>query len=223
MSSPNPVHYSLIRRPWLSRSFVGSLCAASWVPSSSLHPHNVLHEATRMSGITTASTGQMAPALATTRLEASQPLCVWRKYSIDFDEAYAKTGGGEDVDYCLRVCAKSRDCTSAAARRSRVVHHFWPCEIGVRPIARTLCTSGSGRRATAFYSIAFRSSPTSICRMSSSSRHSSRFWALRRCSHSGQSSSCLRQSMRCVAIIQLICHPPSAQPRAPLQACQECG
>jgi len=34
-------------------------------------------------------------------------ICVWRRFAVPFDERYAKTGGGEDVDFCLRVVERA--------------------------------------------------------------------------------------------------------------------
>ena len=39
---------------------------------------------------------------------------------------YAKTGGGEDVDYTLRVTKASGDETLLSVPKARVVHPFWP-------------------------------------------------------------------------------------------------
>ncbi|KAL3945210.1 MAG: hypothetical protein SGBAC_000683 [Bacillariaceae sp.] len=48
---------------------------------------------------------------------------LFRRTPIRFDEAYAKTGGGEDVDFCLRVAG--REGKLIPVPRACVVHPFW--------------------------------------------------------------------------------------------------
>jgi hypothetical protein len=48
-----------------------------------------------------------------------------KRRRVRFDTAYAKTGGGEDVDFCLRLTQETSDQLLACP--SAVVHHqFWP-------------------------------------------------------------------------------------------------
>lgn len=51
---------------------------------------------------------------------------LFRRTSVRFDLAYAKTGGGEDVDYSLRVAAACDGGKLLAVPKARVVHPFWP-------------------------------------------------------------------------------------------------
>lgn len=49
-----------------------------------------------------------------------------RRTNIRFDPIYAKTGGGEDVDYSLRVTEAYNGGRLIAVPEARVVHPFWP-------------------------------------------------------------------------------------------------
>lgn len=49
-----------------------------------------------------------------------------RRTHIRFDPIYAKTGGGEDVDYSLRVTEACNGGRLLAVPEARVVHPFWP-------------------------------------------------------------------------------------------------
>ena len=49
-----------------------------------------------------------------------------RRTKIRFDLAYAKTGGGEDVDYAIRVTEELDGGKLLAVPEARVVHPFWP-------------------------------------------------------------------------------------------------
>lgn len=51
---------------------------------------------------------------------------LFRRTNIRFDLIYAKTGGGEDVDYALRVAEASGGGTLLPVPEARVVHPFWP-------------------------------------------------------------------------------------------------
>ena len=51
---------------------------------------------------------------------------LFRRTNIRFDLIYAKTGGGEDVDYALRVTEACGNGTLLALPQARVVHPFWP-------------------------------------------------------------------------------------------------
>ncbi|KAL7553671.1 hypothetical protein ACHAWF_016979 [Thalassiosira exigua] len=51
---------------------------------------------------------------------------LFRRTHVRFDLAYAKTGGGEDVDYSLRVTEACGGGTLLAVPEARVVHPFWP-------------------------------------------------------------------------------------------------
>jgi hypothetical protein len=92
---------------------------------------DVWHEATRLSQILTAFDwpvnvfpNQTVPWSVTANMS------VWRTSLVSLDEDYARTGGGEDVDVCLRTCdAVGRPfghCTS-----SMVEHPFWPRRSGL--------------------------------------------------------------------------------------------
>lgn len=50
---------------------------------------------------------------------------LFRRLTLRFDVAYAKTGGGEDVDYCLRAM-KSTEGKLKALPEAQVRHDFWP-------------------------------------------------------------------------------------------------
>jgi len=84
------------------------------------------HQATRLSGITLAfdwpdgafGASEVVPWGVTASL------CVWRRFAVDFDVDYAKTGGGEDVDFCLRV-AQRAGRPWARARDAVARHPFW--------------------------------------------------------------------------------------------------
>lgn len=51
---------------------------------------------------------------------------LFRRTSVRFDLAYAKTGGGEDVDFSLRVTEASKGGKLLAVPEACVVHPFWP-------------------------------------------------------------------------------------------------
>lgn len=51
---------------------------------------------------------------------------LFRRTSVRFDLAYAKTGGGEDVDYSLRVTEACNGGWLQAVPEACVVHPFWP-------------------------------------------------------------------------------------------------
>lgn len=51
---------------------------------------------------------------------------LFRRTHIRFDPIYAKTGGGEDVDYSLRVTEACNGGRLLAVPEARVVHPFWP-------------------------------------------------------------------------------------------------
>lgn len=51
---------------------------------------------------------------------------LFRRTHIRFDPIYAKTGGGEDVDYSLRVTKACNGGRLLAVPEARVVHPFWP-------------------------------------------------------------------------------------------------
>ncbi|KAL3901698.1 MAG: hypothetical protein SGPRY_012242 [Prymnesium sp.] len=100
--------------------------------------HDVWHEATRMSDIIIAfdwpdgiSPGNIVPWGVTASL------CLWHKHAVIFDEQYAKTGGGEDLDFCLRVSQmaglKWGKLSSAVVR-----HPFWERQPGATGILRYL-------------------------------------------------------------------------------------
>jgi len=50
---------------------------------------------------------------------------LFRRTSVRFEEAYAKTGGGEDVDFSLRVVAAETDGKLVTVPQACVVHPFW--------------------------------------------------------------------------------------------------
>ncbi|KAL3827156.1 hypothetical protein ACHAXA_006711 [Cyclostephanos tholiformis] len=54
---------------------------------------------------------------------------LFRRTNVRFDLIYAKTGGGEDVDYALRVTEASGGGTLLSVPQARVVHPFWPGSI----------------------------------------------------------------------------------------------
>ena len=51
---------------------------------------------------------------------------LFRRTKIRFDLAYAKTGGGEDVDFAIRVTEELNGGKLLAVPEARVVHPFWP-------------------------------------------------------------------------------------------------
>lgn len=51
---------------------------------------------------------------------------LFRRTHIRFDSVYAKTGGGEDVDYSLRVTKACDGGELLSLPEARVVHPFWP-------------------------------------------------------------------------------------------------
>lgn len=54
---------------------------------------------------------------------------LFRRTSVRFDLAYAKTGGGEDVDYSLRVTEACNGGRLLTVPKACVVHPFWPGSI----------------------------------------------------------------------------------------------
>ncbi|KAL3925483.1 MAG: hypothetical protein SGILL_000375 [Bacillariaceae sp.] len=52
-----------------------------------------------------------------------------RRTKVRFDPVYAKTGGGEDVDYSLNVTEECNDGSLLAFPEAYVVHPFWPGSI----------------------------------------------------------------------------------------------
>ena len=87
---------------------------------------DVWHEATRMSGITMAfDWPEDVFPQAHVPWGVTASLCVWRKFAATFGADFAKTGGGEDVDFCLQVTHNSglRWKKESAAV---VYHPFWP-------------------------------------------------------------------------------------------------
>ena len=96
---------------------------------------DVWHEATRMSGITLAFDwpddvfpGNLVPWGVTASL------CLWRKHAVDFDVQYARTGGGEDVDFCLRV-SRQAGMKWGKASSAVVEHPFWKRQPGAKGLS----------------------------------------------------------------------------------------
>lgn len=50
---------------------------------------------------------------------------LFRRTCLRFDEAFAKTGGGEDVDFCLRVTGQGTKNKLVTVPEACVVHPFW--------------------------------------------------------------------------------------------------
>ncbi len=91
---------------------------------------DIWHEATRMSYILTAfdwPSNVFPEVWAPWGVTAN--LCLRRADAVDFDTGYAHAGGGEDVDFCLRVMQGSGRRFGRCVR-SRVVHSFWPRRAG---------------------------------------------------------------------------------------------
>ena len=131
---------------------------------------DVWHEATRMSGILLAFDW---PPIRKDCVPWCVTACmaVWRRFAPMIDEAYSKTGGGEDVDFCLRAIEKARpfygpwvsNIKSEDAWRFPnslpvfikvdnvgVEHPFWKREAGLSDLFGYLChffkwTQGDGR------------------------------------------------------------------------------
>lgn len=82
----------------------------------------ILHEATRMSDITFFYD---LPDWMGAPWGVTANLLVRRAGGVRFDERYAKTGGGEDVDFCVRLVAETGLPLGRAAA-ARVVHEWWP-------------------------------------------------------------------------------------------------
>jgi glycosyltransferase involved in cell wall biosynthesis len=55
---------------------------------------------------------------------------LFRRTTVRFDLAYAKTGGGEDVDYSLRVSKMTHGGKLLAVPEACVIHPFWPVRCG---------------------------------------------------------------------------------------------
>jgi len=53
---------------------------------------------------------------------------LFRRTKVRFDTRYAKTGGGEDVDYCLRVIEET-GMKLKTAPSATVYHDFWPGDV----------------------------------------------------------------------------------------------
>ena len=64
-------------------------------------------------------------------------LCLWREHAVEFDVRYAKTGGGEDVDFCLRV-SQQAGLKWGKASSAVVEHPFWERQPGATGLARYL-------------------------------------------------------------------------------------
>lgn len=151
---------------------VGAAVAIKFPPSG-----DVWHEATRMSGITLAfdwprlkykSHEDLAPHQGHFK-ENAAPWCVtaamavWRKYAPKFDERYAKTGGGEDVDFCLKAVELQHKSTYNSIQYRRftkinnvgVSHPFWKRDEGLHGTLEYLghffkWTCGDGHLLTQF-------------------------------------------------------------------------
>ena len=94
----------------------------------------IWHEATRMSYITffynlPSWFGEQVPWGVTANI------LVRRNDAVRFDVDYAKTGGGEDVDYCIKL----REASGLPFGRSAgavVYHEWWPCHSKTRYLHR---------------------------------------------------------------------------------------
>ena len=111
---------------------------------------DVLHEATRMSQILTtfAWPVDIFPKEAPWGVTAF--LAVYRHHTVSFDPEYAKTGGGEDLAFCLDVKRNSGGLPWLHVPDSVVVHAFWPRAPGLPGVADYLShfwkwTQGDGR------------------------------------------------------------------------------
>ncbi|KAJ8612699.1 hypothetical protein CTAYLR_008950 [Chrysophaeum taylorii] len=87
---------------------------------------NILHEGTRMSDITfffnlPSWMGDEVPWGVTANL------LVKRSAAITFDPVFAKSGGGEDVDFCIRQ-TKKMGLPLGRVADAVVVHEWWPAE-----------------------------------------------------------------------------------------------
>lgn len=87
---------------------------------------NLLYEATRLSDITFFYNlpdwmGSDVPWGVTANL------LVRRVANLEFDTDFAKTGGGEDVDYCIRLVA-ALGLPLGRAVEAGVTHNWWPCD-----------------------------------------------------------------------------------------------
>ena len=76
---------------------------------------NLLHEATRLSDITFFY--NLPKWMGGTVRGVTANIMVRRVDGLDFDTVYAKTGGGEDVDYCMSSCTRSSYPSAASSRR----------------------------------------------------------------------------------------------------------
>jgi hypothetical protein len=61
-------------------------------------------------------------------------LCIRSRAGVWFSDAYPRSGGGEDVDFCLRL----KDML-VAVPEARVTHPFWP-RITVQVVGWALAT-----------------------------------------------------------------------------------
>ncbi len=97
---------------------------------------NIWHEGTRMSHILTPFNWPENLLKNFAPWGVTAFLCVYRKFNVNFDEEYSKTGGGEDVDYCLRVVKKSNLLFGRC--NSYVIHEFWEIDNSILGIVKYL-------------------------------------------------------------------------------------
>lgn len=94
-------------------------------PRSSKLP--ILHAGVLMSYLTFMFEIAESPMYKNPAWGVTANLCVRRLPGIHFDTAYAKTGGGEDVDFCLRLTAATQGKEHLlSVPTAKVVHEFWP-------------------------------------------------------------------------------------------------
>lgn len=102
---------------------------SGFVGSTILPPvANLLHEATRLSDITFFYNlpkwmGETVPWGVTANI------MVRRVDGLEFDTVYAKTGGGEDVDYCVEL-VHALKLPLGRVVEAKVIHEWWPCADG---------------------------------------------------------------------------------------------
>mmetsp|Transcript_24107 Transcript_24107/g.50572 ORF Transcript_24107/g.50572 Transcript_24107/m.50572 type:complete len:838 (-) Transcript_24107:605-3118(-) len=95
---------------------------------------SILYEATRMSNITFFYN---LPHIFASSVPwgVTANLLVRRTESMDFDTIFAKTGGGEDVDYCIRL-QNQTGLPLGRAHNAIVIHEWWPAPSAYRYLLR---------------------------------------------------------------------------------------
>lgn len=85
----------------------------------------ILHAGVLMSYLTFSFEIARNPMYMTPAWGVTASILVKRRSTLLFDESYAKTGGGEDVDFCLRLAKAYPNAKLYSAKDAVVYHLFW--------------------------------------------------------------------------------------------------